>query len=75
MLNFVQQRLANLHLTPEKYSELDLHDILNALCFIRDSEDIQDVAIMEKYIIKLRHCRENDINTSSAALKEEFNIE
>jgi hypothetical protein len=71
-MNAIEKRLSELILTPGKYSEVDLHLIKNALCFIRDSERTDIVAATEAFIAELVHSRENNIPFDEQAEKEKL---
>ena len=49
-MNFVEQRLAGLLMTPDKYSRENLHKVKNVLCFIRDCVIVEDAERAEKFL-------------------------
>lgn len=84
-MNYVEQRLAKIILTPEKYTENDLHHIQTVLCFIRDClnpdektpdpEWIDMMELAENFLKKFVYCREMGIPITYEELKKHFGID
>jgi len=74
-MNFVEKRLSELLMTPEKYSDSDLHTIKNVLCFIRDCDVPEDTAKAEKFLTEFVRRRENGIPFNVKQLELECDID
>jgi uncharacterized protein YxeA len=67
--NYVEKRLANMIMTPDKYSREDLHKIKNCLCFIRDCTVPEDLAKAEKFLKLFVEGRENGVPFDTVSLE------
>lgn len=61
-------------MTPEKYSEEDLHKVKNCLCFIRDCTDPDDSAKAERFLTEFIRRKENNIPVNAKQLEVECGI-
>ncbi len=74
-MNYVEKRLSELLMTPEKYCKEDLHKVKKCLCFIRDCTDPDDLAKAEKFLKEFIRRKENGILFDTTQLELECGIE
>ena len=74
-MNYVEQRLAGLLMTPDKYSREDLHKVKNCLCFIRDCVILGDAESAEKFLAEFIRRKEAGIPVDATKLELEYGIE
>lgn len=73
-MNAVEKRLAELLMTPDKYSAVDLHKIKNCLCFLRDNDIPEDSVKAERFLSEFVRRREADIPFDTKQLELECGI-
>jgi hypothetical protein len=74
-MNYVEQRLAGLLMTPDKYSHKDLHKVKNCLCFIRDCVTLADSEKAEKFLAEFIRRKEAGIQVNVTKFELEYGIE